>query len=232
MITISTGSHCLDSKISEGISPESIVLIYGEPETGKTTLAIQCAVSCASQGLKVLFVDCDNTFSSQRLYQITQEKFEQIAEQIILIKPRDFKEQATVLDNIQDYTVRNFGLIIVDTFTSLYSAMVAESSGKGFSVNRELNRQLAVLAQTAKIRKIPVLIISQVRAVLDDLDSGVAPVATRVLSFWADTIISMRPTNHPQTIKAIIEKRRENSTRTHCYLQIGEAGIKDTEIQV
>ena len=172
MVIISTGSRCIDSNIGGGISPENIVLVYGEPETGKTTLAIQCAVSCASQGLKVLFVDCDNTFSSQRLFQLTQTKFDQIAGQIMLIKPKDFKEQAAVLDNIQDYTGRNFGLIIVDTFTSLYSAKVAESSGKGFSVNRELNGQLAVLAQTAKIRKIPVLIISQVRAVLDSLDSG------------------------------------------------------------
>lgn len=206
MVIISTGSRCIDSNIGGGISPENIVLVYGEPETGKTTLAIQCAVSCASQGLKVLFVDCDNTFSSQRLFQLTQTKFDQIAGQIMLIKPKDFKEQAAVLDNIQDYTGRNFGLIIVDTFTSLYSAKVAESSGKGFSVNRELNGQLAVLAQTAKIRKIPVLIISQVRAVLDSLDSGIAPVAARVLSFWADTIIAMRPTEQPQTIKAIFVK--------------------------
>ena len=198
----------------------------------KQPLPFNAPLAVRPKGLKCFLSIVITLFLSQRLYQITQEKFEQIAEQIILIKPKDFKEQATVLDNIQDYTVRNFGLIIVDTFTSLYSAMVAESSGKGFSVNRELNRQLAVLAQTAKIRKIPVLIISQVRAVLDDLDSGVAPVATRVLSFWADTIISMRPTNHPQTIKVIIEKRRENSTGTHCYLQIGEAGIKDTELQV
>ena len=40
--------------------------------------------------------------------------------------------------------------------------------GKAFSVNRELNRQLAILAQTAKIRKIPVIITSQVRAVFDE----------------------------------------------------------------
>src|SRR5208283_1989756 len=228
MVTIHTGCRCIDSNIDGGISPESVTLIYGEPETGKTTLAIQCTVSCALQNYKTLFVDCDNTFSTKRLSQLAADKFEQVAQQVILIKPKDFHEQTAVIDRIQDYTEKNFGLIIVDTFTSLYGARVAEFSGKAFSVNRELNRQLAILAQTVKIRKIPVIIVSQVRSVIDDPNVSVAPVANRVLRFWADTIIAMKPTDYPQTIKAVLETR-ENKQEVTCYVQIGEAGIKDTE---
>ena len=94
-------------------------------------------------------------------------------------------------------------------------------SGKAFSVNRELNRQLAILAQTAKIRKIPVIITSQVRSVFDDPNVSVAPVANRVLKFWADTIIAMKPTHYPQTIKAVVETR-ENKQEVTCYVQISE----------
>jgi RecA/RadA recombinase len=231
MVTISTGCKCVDSKIGGGISPESVTLIYGEPETGKTTLAIQCAVNCALQNYKILFVDCDNTFSTKRLSQLSAEKFDQIAEQIILVKPKDFREQTAVVDHIQDYTEKNFGLIIIDTLTSLYGAEVSGYSGKAFSVNRELNRQLAILAQTAKIRKIPVMVISQVRSVFDNPNVSVAPVAHRVLKFWADTIIEMKPTGYPQIIKAVLEKTRENSQEVNCYVQIVESGIKDTEFQ-
>ncbi len=230
MVTIYTGCRCIDSNIGGGISPESVTLIYGEPETGKTTLAIQCAVSCALQNLKTLFVDCDNTFSTKRLSQLSGDKFEHVAEQVILIKPKDFREQTAVIDRIQDYTEKNFGLIIIDTFTSLYGARVAEFSGKAFSVNRELNRQLAILAQTVKIRKIPVIIVSQVRSVFDDPNVSVAPVANRVLRFWADTIIAMKPTDYPQTIKAVLETR-ENKQEVTCYVQISETGIKDSEFQ-
>jgi len=229
LVRISTGCGCINTNIGGGISPESIVLIYGEPETGKTTLAIQCAVSCGMQNYKTLFVDCDNTFSTKRLSQLAKERFDQVAEQIILVKPKDFKEQMAVIDRIQDYTAKNFGLIIVDTFTSLYAAKVAETSGKAFSVNRELNRQLAILAQTTKIRKIPVIITSQVRAVFDEQNDTVAPVATRVLKFWADTIIAMKPTIYPQTIKAVLECTREIQQETNCYVQIGEGGISDSE---
>ncbi len=229
MTKISTGCRCIDNKLDGGISPDSISLIYGEPETGKTTLAIQCAVSCGLQNYKTLFVDCDNTFSTKRLSQLSGEKFDDIAEQIILVKPKDFKEQTAVIDRIQDYTAKNFGLIVIDTFTSLYGAKVCETSGKAFSVNRELNRQLAILAQTVKIRKIPVIITSQVRSVFDQSDGSVRPVATRVLKFWADNIISLKPTDYPQTIKSVLEKSRENTQEITCYVQILEKGIVDAE---
>jgi len=226
---ISTGCKCIDNKLDGGISSDSISLIYGEPETGKTTFAIQCAISCGLKNLKTFFVDCDNTFSTKRLSQLSGEKFDQIAEQIILVKPKDFKEQTAVIDRIQDYTAKNFGLIVIDTLTSLYGARVCEISGKAFSVNRELNRQLAILAQTVKIIKIPALITSQVRSVFDQSDSNVRPVATRVLKFWADNIISFKPTDYPQTIKTVLEKTRENTQKTTCYVQILEKGIVDAE---
>jgi DNA repair and recombination protein RadB len=229
MDKIQTQLKCIDSHLGGGISPQTVTLIYGEPETGKTTLTMQCAVSCAVQNLKVLFVDCDNTFSAKRLSQVAGDSFDAVAERIILVKPKDFREQTVLIDNIQDYTSQNFGLIIIDTFTSLYSARVAETTSKAFSVNRELNRQLAILAQTAKIRKIPVIITSQVRSVLDEQPSSLRPVATRVLKFWADTIINLKPEDYPQTIKAIIEKPQENMQEATCYIQIGEAGIQDTE---
>ncbi|MGA2876842.1 MAG: AAA family ATPase [Nitrososphaerales archaeon] len=231
MVTISTGCKCVDKFIGGGILPENVVLIYGEPETGKTTLAIQCAVNCALQNLKTLFVDCENTFSTKRTSQIAKDKFDQVAEQIILIKPKDFPEQTAVIDRIQDYTAKNFGLIIIDTLTSLYGAEVAEYSDKAFSVNRELNRQLAILAQTARIRKIPVVVLSQVRSVFDNENVTVAPVANRVLKFWADTIIYLKPSQFPQILKAVIEKTPGNSREISCYVQILESGIQDTEIR-
>jgi DNA repair protein RadB len=179
------------------------------------------------QGYKTLFVDCDNMFSAKRLSQVASGKFEEIASLIILIKPVDFREQTAVIDRISEYTAKNFGLVVIDTLTSLYRAEVAEASGKAFGPNRELNRQLAILAQTAKTQKMPIVILSQVRSVFDEPFTSVAPVATRVLKFWADTIIAMKPTENAQTIKAVLEKTRENPQEAACYLRIDETGIRD-----
>ncbi len=233
MVTIQTGIKCIDNLTNGGILPETVTLIYGEPETGKSTLTMQCAVNCTLQNFKVLYIDCDNTFYTKRLAQIAKDRFNEVAERIILMKPKDFREQTAVVDQIQGYTGKNVGLIIIDTLTSLYGAKVAESSAKtkAFSVNRELNRQLAILAQTVKIQKIPVIVTSQVRSVFTDQSSSVRPVATRVLKFWADTIIALKPTHNRQTIKAVLEKARETEHETTCYVQIGESGIKDTQFQ-
>ncbi|MCW4031611.1 MAG: AAA family ATPase, partial [Candidatus Bathyarchaeota archaeon] len=106
---ILTGCGCIDSNLKGGIAPARITLIYGEPETGKSTLAMQCAVNCAMHGYKTLFVDCDNTFSAKRLSQVASGKFKEIADLIILIKPMNFREQTAVIDKISEYTAKNFG---------------------------------------------------------------------------------------------------------------------------
>jgi RecA/RadA recombinase len=228
---ILTSIGCIDNALDGGISPETVTLIYGEPETGKSTLAMQCAFNCAMQDLKTLYLDCDNTFSSKRLSQLAAGKFDEIADKILLIKPLDFKEQTVVMDRIGDYLTKNVGLIVVDTMNSLYGAKMAEASSKAkaFSVNRELNRQMAILAQTAKIQKIPVIITSQVRSMFSDPSGSVKPAANRVLTFWADNILSLKPTETSKAIKATIEKNHAKPVHVTCYVQIGERGISETE---
>jgi len=230
---IPTGCSLIDKFLNGGILNESVSLIYGEPETGKTTLALQCAINCARQGYKTLFVDCDGTFSAIRLAQIAGDQFKKIAELIILMKPNNFREQALVIDQLADYLTKSFGLLVIDTVTSLYRVQVAESPEKTFELNRELNRQLALLAQTAKIQKIAVLIISQVRTVFNETCVSIEPVATRVLKFWADTIIEMKPTENPRIIKAILEKNpRKEKAFQHmaCLLKIEETGMHESVI--
>ena len=147
-------------------------------------LVVHCKI------IKRFLLTAITLFQPKGSSQLSGDKFDQVAEQIILIKPKDFSEQTAVIDRIQDYTEKNFGLIIIDTFTSLYGAKVAESSGKAFSVNRELNRQLAILAQTAKITKNPSYHYKSSKSVFDDQTSVSRPLQHRVLKFWADTIIA------------------------------------------
>ncbi|MGQ9551002.1 MAG: ATPase domain-containing protein [Candidatus Bathycorpusculaceae bacterium] len=224
---IPTGCSFIDRVLGGGISHESVCLVYGEPETGKTTLATQCAVNCAMQGYKTLFVDCDGTFSAVRLSQIASGKFKEVAELIILVRPNDFREQTALIDHLGEYVSKNFGLIVFDTFTSLYRLKVAESSERTFGLNRELNRQMALLAQIAKTQKIAVLITSQVRSVFNEAHVSVEPVATRVLKFWADTIIAMKPTENAQVIKVVLEKVLRKGQPLTCNLKIEESGICD-----
>jgi len=227
---IPTGCEALDKFLEGGISFKSVSLVYGEAETGKTALAMQLAVNCAKQGYKTLFVDCDGTFSARRLSQIASEKFKEIAELIILMKPNDFHEQTVVVDHLTDYITKNLGFIVVDTITSLYRAKISETPEKAFEINRELNRQMALLAQIAKTQKIAILITSQVRSAFNKGYVSIEPVATRVLKFWADAIITMRPTENPGIIKAILEKSPKEFHPLTCHLRIEKTGIHEYPI--
>ena len=221
---VSTGCSSLDKLLGGGLPSDGVSLVYGEAETGKSSLAIQCAVNCARAGLKTIFVDSDGTFSSRRLSQIAYHDYEKISPLIILIKPTTFQEQVQALDHLEKYMTKKVGLLVVDTITSLYRVELGDQK-ETFERNRELNRQIAYLAEIATSRRVATLITSQVRSVFLRDSVGVEPVATRVLRFWSDVVINLKRTAQTRVIKALLEKHPERKRSVSCYLKIEENGI-------
>ena len=223
---VPTGCGSLDKLLGGGLGFGDVLLVYGEAETGKTCLAIQCAVNAARLGFKTLFIDSDGTFSAKRLSQIARHDLDEVAPQITLVKPADFKEQALVIDRLDEYLTSSICLLVVDSVTSLYRAEIGEKETT-FVLNRELGRQLACLAQVAKTRKIAILLTSQVRNVFADGVVWLEPVATRVLRFWADAVLSFKPADQGNSLKAVLEKHSERKCPIQCFVSIEETGICD-----
>jgi DNA repair and recombination protein RadB len=221
---IPTGCGSLDRALEGGLKPGGTTLLYGEAETGKTTLAMQCAVNSARMGCKALYVDSDGTFSPERLSQIVFQDFEEVSQSLMLVKPSSFREQVEIVDNLERYVSKRFGLIVFDTITSLYRPELVDKK-ETFNLNRELNRQVAALAQIAKAFDVSVLLLSQVRSVVGETD--IAPVATRVLKFWSDSVIKLTRTGRPNIVRASVGKSEGKETRQAFYLIIGENGIHD-----
>lgn len=212
------------------MSEGNIILVYGEAETGKTTLAIQCAVNCARMGYKTVFIDSDNTFFPRRMAQISGRDFDILAPQIILMKPEDFELQSYIIDRLDEFISQKVGLIIVDTITGLYRVELGGSLRKALTLNRELNRQMAHLAQIARTRKVATLIISQVRSVISKNDDSVEPVASRVLGFWADIEIALKPTRNNGIIRAEIKAHNDKKLSKLILLKVEEKGLHDYKI--
>ncbi|MFB0503111.1 MAG: ATPase domain-containing protein [Candidatus Bathyarchaeia archaeon] len=221
---ISTGCSRLDRILDGGLPLRNVTLLYGAAETGKTTLAIQCAANTARVGYKTIFIDSDNSFSPERLSQIALDDIDRVSASIIFIKPSSFTEQGVVIDHLEEYLTPKFGLVVVDTITSLYRAELGTAQ-KTFALNRELNRQVAALAQIAKSHQLAVLMISQVRSVPIPEGTDVVPVATRVLKFWSDFVVSLDSAAERGVILATVEKPIERSSS--CRLIMEEDGLHD-----
>jgi len=224
---VPTGCGSLDKLLDGGLLLGEVSLVYGEAETGKTCLAIQCAVNAARLGCKTIFVDSDNTFSARRLSQIASHDLDEVSPFITLVKPSSFQEQALAIDRLDEYLTPKVGLVVIDTVTSLYRAEIGEEKEATFALNRELGRQLACLAQVAKTRKVAVLVTSQVRSVFMSDFVEIEPVATRVLRFWSDTVLNLKPTSQGNTLKAVLEKHSRCRCPVNCYLSIEETGVCD-----
>ncbi|MFQ5758776.1 MAG: ATPase domain-containing protein, partial [Candidatus Bathyarchaeia archaeon] len=110
---VSTGCYSLDKLLGGGLPSDGVSLVYGEAETGKSCLAIQCAVNCARADFKAIFIDSDGTFSSRRFAQIAYHDYEKISPLIILIKPTTFQEQVQALDHLEKYITKKVGLLVV-----------------------------------------------------------------------------------------------------------------------
>lgn len=225
--TIPTGCGSLDKILKGGLHLNDITLIYGEAETGKTSLAIQCSVNATRLGLKAIFIDSDGTFSTRRLAQIAGHDVNEAATRIILIKPTTFQEQTLAIDRLDEYLTSQIGLVVIDAVTSLYRVEIEEPKDKTFNLNRELGRQLAFLAQIAKTRNVAMLLTSQVRSVFSEGHLKVEPVATRVLRFWSDTVLNLKSSNHSNSLRVILEKNAKYDCSVTCYVSLEEKGICD-----
>lgn len=223
---IPTGCISLDKLLGGGFPTESVSLIYGEAETGKTSLAVQCAVNCARRGNKSLFIDTDGTFSYERLSQIAEYDYEKISPLMIIMRPTTFQEQSKAIDQLEKVVTNKFGLIIVDTVTSLYRVELDDTE-ETYVANRELNRQLAVLTQIVKNCGVAALVISQVRSVPFGETVEMKPVATRVLNYWSDIILDMKRTGQTRVIKVLREKHPKIKGTGFIYVNIESTGITD-----
>jgi len=219
----------LDRALDGGLPLGEIVLLYGEAETGKTALAIQSAVNSARMGFKTLYVDCEGTFTVERLSQIASSDFEEVSEMIIIVRPSSFQEQIKIVDDLEKFINRRFGLIVFDTITSLYRSEIM-SRNEAFNLNRELNRQVATLMQIARTIPLSVLLLSQVRSLMGEAD--VAPVATRILKFWSSNVVRLSRVGRRNVVRALVEKSGGKERGFSFFLSIEEDGIHDYGVQI
>src|SRR4030067_230888 len=93
---ISTGSFDLNKWLYGGYEKGIITMVAGPPGSGKTNMAGLVACRQAKKENKVIFIDTEGGFSSDRVKQIVGENYENILKNIILASPSNFEEQKKI----------------------------------------------------------------------------------------------------------------------------------------
>ncbi len=161
------------------LASRDITHIYGPPASGKTNIALISTAHVATEK-KVVYIDTEGGFSTQRLEQITKEQMNDVFKNIILLEPTTFDEQKVAIKKLDDMISDKVGLIILDSIASLYRI-------EGDKNTMELGRQLAKLLRIARKYNIPILITNQVYT---DIDTGkIMPIGGDVTKYWAKIVI-------------------------------------------
>jgi DNA repair protein RadB len=224
---IPIGCRAVDKLLQGGFAKGEVALIYGEAASGKTTTVIQAAVAVARLGLKILYLDCDHSFTQQRFHQIAGVESREISELILLFLPETFSEQRKIVESLESYVTPSLGLVIVDSISSLYRAAFP-SSESIFSLNRDLGRQLAYLSELSASHRIVCVLTSQVHARLTPPGADIEPVARRTLFHFPQTILRLRNVPKPSVKEFILERiGGTDVAKTSSLVALGEKGLSD-----
>ena len=86
MVKIGSGSYDLNKWLYGGYETDIVSVLYGGPGTGKTNLCTLAAVSQAKKGNKVIYIDSEGGFSTERVKQIvggTAEELDNVLKNIL-----------------------------------------------------------------------------------------------------------------------------------------------------
>ena len=219
---ISSGSYDLNKWFYGGYEKDVITMVAGPAGSGKTNFSILAACSQAKKGNKVIFMDTEGGFSVERVKQIVGENYTEVLENIFLLEPVSFAEQKKDFSKLLVQLKKDHvSLIVIDGMAMLYRLELGDAiqSKDDFTikqVNREVAKQMRVLAEIARKKNIPVIVTNQVYVDFvseEDWKKGIKGnvnlVGGDLLQYWCKCIIELQNNNGKRNIKLLKHRSLE-----------------------
>jgi len=201
----STGVSELDRVLGGGLVRGAVVLVAGEPGTGKSTLVLDVAARAARQGQRVLYVSGEESAAQIRM---RAERIEAMAKNLFLAAETDL---ATVLGHV-DQTQPD--LVIVDSVQTIASNEVEGAAGNV----SQIREAAASLIQLAKTRSISILLVGHVTK-----DGSIA--GPRTLEHLVDVVIQFEGDRHSRLRLVRAVKNRYGPTDEVGCFDLSDVGI-------
>lgn len=234
---ISAGSFDLNKFLFGGYETDVITTIYGPGGSGKTNICLLVAVSQAKKGNKVIYVDTEGGFSSDRVSQLLGEeknRIDEVLQNIFILKPTSFDEQEESFEQLLKFVKKgDISLIIIDSIAMLYrielgDAIKSEETENIREVNRKLANQLRILNEISRKQNIPVIVTNQVYSqfIKDEnemKERQVSMVGGDLLKYWSKCIIEVQNYRGKRTLKL---RKHRSLPEKEFEFEINNLGIR------
>ncbi|HWQ20985.1 MAG TPA: DNA repair and recombination protein RadB [Methanotrichaceae archaeon] len=204
-----SGCQPLDQLLGGGFESGIITQLYGEAGTGKTNIVLQLSVQAVARGLKVIFIDTEG-FSADRFMQIAGQDAKDIASRIAIFEPMDLEQQHISIRDASKIIGRDFGLVIVDSATSLYRVELEADDNR--AIRRSLSSQMGELQEMTRRHRIPAVITNQVYTEIET--NRLRPIGGTSLGHISKAIISLEKVGNGLRRARIIKHRSQPEGET------------------
>jgi DNA repair protein RadA len=202
VLRLTTGSSMLDKLLGGGIESQSITEFYGEYGSGKSQICHQLCVNVqlppeeGGLGGAALYIDTENTFRTERIFQMAQNLGldpEEVIKKIIFAEAYTSDHQMFLLENA-DKVIKENGvrLIIVDSLTSHFRS---EYLGREMLAERQqkLNKHMHRLIRLARGFNAAAVATNQVMSKPDVFfGNAIHPVGGHIVAHTSHTRVFLR----------------------------------------
>ena len=206
------------SSLIEGFSKDGINMIYGNASSGKTTCCLLALLAASAHG-KVIYIDTEKGFNTDRLTQLYGKDISAVLDKTLLMQPKDFyAQEIAILDAKKMCASPSIKLVIVDTVSNYYKMELASSPKE---MNSAMAEQLANLVRIARDLGKTVIITSQVYSSPTEKDS-IKVVGGNMLMKLSKKAIELNKGDNGRKARLI---KDDNSEGRSLLFEIREKGL-------
>jgi DNA repair protein RadA len=237
VLRLTTGSSMLDKLLGGGIESQSITEFYGEYGSGKSQICHQLCVNVqlpheqGGLGAAALYIDTENTFRTERIFQMAKNLGidpKEALKNIIVAEAYTSEHQMFLLENA-DKVIKENGvrLIIVDSLTSHFRS---EYLGREMLAERQqkLNKHLHRLIRLSRAFNAVAVVTNQVMSKPDVFfGEAVHPVGGHIVAHTSHTRVFLRKSARgPVRIARLVSS--PYLPEGEGIFRVSERGIEDT----